>query len=151
MKQILSVILIYILCCNHISAQKNNTPCDTLVFRDVCGYCEDPSANTEFSTCLCYSYLNMDSLNYYIQPYSKTIKVLIIENPSNIINLIDFSNCTQLKNIIVFGNDSDALTTIPEAILNLPSIKEFHLNNVSLEDTEKKRIQLKYPSLKLSE
>lgn len=132
--------------------------CDTLILRQICDYCEgenssyQPRKFSPTTSCICYSnniYIP-DKINQFINKHGNEIKVLIIENPSNIILKLNFKNFKKLETLSVFGNDynCDALNTLPADLLSIPGMQNLIFKGVRFKKSEIERIGKEYPKIK---
>lgn len=164
-----TIILIILFCGLKISAQNNNenewenTPknltekCDTLFLRQICDYCNgenssyNPTKYRETTSCICYSYNEffVEKINEFLQKQQNEIKIITIENPSNVIFKLNFKNLNKLETLSIFGNDydCDAIKTLPNELLSLPSLKNLEFNGVRFPKTEIERIKKEFPNL----
>jgi hypothetical protein len=129
---------------------------DTLSLRNICNYCtygEGGYADRPFSKnflCMCYGYTYNESSEFseLILKYSPEVKVLIIENPSNIIDRISWVKFSSLEQVVLFGNDSDNLPEIPQALLDLTTIKRVSISGIRMDANQWSQHQLNYPDIK---
>jgi len=77
--------------------------CDTLILRDICDYCLGENSHyyphkfSPTTTCICYSDSSIDFINSFIDLHKKEIKIIIIENPSNVLNDLNFKKMTKIE------------------------------------------------------
>lgn len=115
---------------------------DTIFLKNVCEACiygEGGYAVRPFpDNYLCFCYYNYDSkyqqLNAVMLKYAKDVKVLLIENPSNIISEIPWERLKNLEELELRGNDFDVLSNIPQSILNSTTIKRIIISMITIEE-----------------
>jgi len=131
--------------------------CDTLILRQICDYCLGDSSYyyphkfSPTTSCICYGYnaYFIEKINEFMVKRKDEIKVIIIENPSNILFQLKFKNLTKMQTLSIFGNDynCDALKTFPDDLLALKTMKAIVVEGVRLPGKEITRLKKVYPDL----
>ncbi len=134
---------------------------DTLIIRNICGYCETQHSTLEWhrkdatTLCICYDeyYLDTPQIAIFKQKVSTAtnIKHLVMENPSLYIELLPFEDFTNLHSIYMFGNDynMDGLKTFPKSLLSLKKLNSIEFNGVRFDKKELARIKQSYPHINI--
>ncbi|MEZ5006682.1 MAG: hypothetical protein R2753_00885 [Chitinophagales bacterium] len=127
--------------------RKINKAKEALVLRQIGELCGD----SEEYECLCYTddEKAVERINQYIMHHRKDIKSITIENPSQVIDELNFKRLKQLEEFIIFGNDydTDGLYTLPKQLLKLPNLKIIEFDGVRFPSKELNKIKRKYPNL----
>lgn len=137
------------------SPKSLSTKCDTLILYEVCSYCNNIPTSEYFanlsstSCCLCYEQNKYfaEKINQYICERRQEIKIIIIQNPSNIIFELNFKGLRNIQTLSVIGDDLDKLKTLPIKLLSNPTMKYVRLNNVSFPQQELERLKIEFPKI----
>jgi len=128
---------------------------DTLSLQQICEYCiygEGGYAQHPFnphSLCICYTDCRYDSPKFIelIKKYARDVKFLSIENPSNLLDFIDFSVFTSLQELELYGNDSDKILSIPGDILSIETLKKVKISGIYLDKNTWNGYEGLYPTI----
>lgn len=122
---------------------KDNELCDKLVIGFDCRYIEEPTTKTS------YVWVNVDVIHRLFKIHRNEMSTLLIENPSIIINDLNFKNQKKITCIMLSGNDRNAIKNIPDSILKLPYLKKIIFAQIGLPSTELEYIKQNYPHIEL--
>lgn len=128
---------------------------DTLSLQQICEYCiygEGGYALQPFNNrflCICYTDCKYDSPQFLelIKKYARNVKFLSIENPSNLLDFIDFSVFTSLEELELYGNDSDKILFIPGDILAIETLKKVKISGIYMDKNTWNDYEGLYPTI----
>jgi hypothetical protein len=112
---------------------------DTLIIRSACYYGEKELGKK--TKCFSYSDLKNSEFQQFVSEHGKDVLHLEIENPSKILYSLDFSKFSNLRSVVLVGNDSDFLTALHPEMMKISSLKKIELNGITVPELEVERIK----------
>ena len=134
----------------------NKIACDTLILRQTCRYCKEDSSEfyylkfTPNTTCICYWDSSSVYINSFLDLHKNEIKIIIIENPSWVLEKLKLNELNAVETFVMEGNDTDKLQQFPEIMLKLPNLKNIELQGVYMPEDYLKQINVNYPNITIT-
>ncbi len=130
--------------------------CDTLIIlqnSDNCaggGYFSDTLNPT--TSYLCHYFHWPYRINQFIVEHKDEIKVIVIENPSNLLPSLKFKELSKLEGIFLFGNDynCDAIKTVPLELLTTSTLERINFDGVRFPTLELEKLKVAFPKIQFT-